>query len=110
MTAGPGTGETPKYITNYNGATGVITLSAPFSATPNTQSTWSIDFEFNDVDSLATFSSTTKINGADIDIGSRDYSSTYEDAYISDTNLEPLIFDLGQKYVTAGSISNYKQM
>jgi hypothetical protein len=107
ITAGPGAGETPKFITNYNGATGVITLSAPFSATPNTQSTWSIDFEFNDVDSLATFSSTTKINGADIDISSRDYASTYEDAFISDTNLEPLIFDLGQKYVTAGSISNY---
>lgn len=107
VTAGPGAGETPKYITNYNGATGVITLSAPFVATLNTQSKWSIDFEFNDVDSLATFSSTTKINGADIDINSRDYSSTYEDAYISDTNLEPLIFDLGQKYVTAGSISGY---
>jgi hypothetical protein len=107
ITNGPGSGESPKFITNYNGATGVITLSAPFLATPNTTSTWSIDFEFNDVDSLSTFSSTTKINGADIDVGSRDYASTYEDAYISDVSLEPLLFDLGQKYVTAGSISNY---
>ena len=104
---GPGSGEAPKFITNYNGATGVITLSSPFSATPNTTSIWSIDFEFNDVDSLATFNSTTKINGADIDIGSRDYSSTYEDAYLVDKSLEPLIFGLGQKYVTAGSIANY---
>ena len=107
ISAGPGSGEAPKFITNYNGATGVITLSSPFSATPNTTSIWSIDFEFNDVDSLATFNSTTKINGADIDIGSRDYSSTYEDAYIVDKSLEPLIFGLGQKYVTAGSIANY---
>ena len=87
--------------------TSTLSQSSPFSATPNTQSTWSIDFEFNDVDSLATFSSTTKINGADIDVGSRDYSSLYDDAYIADKNLEPLIFDLGQKYVIAGSISNY---
>ena len=107
ITAGPGVGETPKFITNYNGETGVITLSEPFSASPNTTSKWSIDFEFNDVDSLATFNSTTKINGADIDIGSRDIASTFQDAFISDTNLEPLIFDLGQKYVIAGSISNY---
>ena len=61
ISAGPGSGEAPKFITNYNGATGVITLSSPFSATPNTQSTWSIDFEFNDVDSLAVIESTTKI-------------------------------------------------
>ena len=52
ISAGPGSGEAPKFITNYNGATGVITLSSPFSATPNTTSIWSIDFEFNDVDSL----------------------------------------------------------
>ena len=107
IAAGPGSGEAPKYITNYNGATGVITLSSPFSATPNTQSTWSIDFEFNDVDSLAVIESTTKKVGADIDIGSRDYSSVYDDAYLADKSLEPLIFDLGQKYITAGSISNY---
>jgi hypothetical protein len=107
ISAGPGSGEVPKFITNYNGATGVITLSSPFSATPNTQSTWSIDFEFNDVDSLAIIESTTKKVGSDIDIGSRDYSSTYDDAYLADKLLESLIFDLGQKYVTAGSISNY---
>ena len=107
ISAGPGSGEAPKFITNYNGATGVITLSSPFSATPNTTSTWSIDFEFNDVDSLTVIESTTKKAGADIDIGSRDYSSTYEDAYLVDKSLETLIFGLGQNYVTAGSIANY---
>ena len=106
ITAGPGAGEMPKYITNYNGATGVITLSDPFIASPNTQSTWSIDFEFNDTDSLATFSSTTKLNGADIDTASRDYASTYSDTYIADRSLEPLIFPLGQSYITAGSIGS----
>jgi hypothetical protein len=107
ITTGPGAGETPKYITNYNGATGVITLSSPFVATPNTQSAWSIDFEFNDVDSMAVISGTTRVAAADIAPDSKDLASTYDDTYIADQSLEPLLFNLGQNYVAQNTISNF---
>ena len=105
--AGPGAGETPKTITNFNGATGAVTLSEPFVASPNTQSTWSIDFEFAEVESLAVISGTTRLAAADIAPTSKDYASTYQDSIISDSTLEPLIFDLGQRYVTQNTISNF---
>jgi len=112
--AGPGAGETPKYITNYNGATGVITLSQQFIATTNTQSTWSIDFEVNDIKSLAVTSGTTRVAAADIDGASKDPATTYDDTFISDTKLEPLLLPLGQNYVASGTIGNlsfsYKRM
>ena len=107
ITAGPGAGETPKTITNFNGATGVITLSEPFVASPNTQSTWSIDFEFAEVESLAVISGTTRLAAADIAPTSKDYASTYQDTVISDSTLEPLIFNLGQNYVSQNSVSTF---
>ena len=107
ITAGPGAGETPKFISNFNGATGVVTLATPFTATPNTQSTWSIDFEFNDVDSMGVFSGTSCLAAANIAPESKDAASTYNDSYISDQSLEPLLFNLGQNYVASSTISNF---
>ena len=104
ITAGPGAGEIPKTISNYNGATQTIQLADPFVANINSTSTFSIDFEFNDVKSLATFSSTSRVNAVDIDDRSKDYASTYQDTYISDTSTEPLIFGLGEQYVANNSI------
>ena len=46
------------------------------------------------------------MNAADIDDRSKDYASTYQDAYISDTSTEPLIFALGNQYVANGSIAD----
>jgi len=104
---GPGAGETPKTITNYNGATQTIQLSGPFVATPNALSNWSIDFEFAQVESMAITSGTTRLAASDIAPPSKDYASVYDDAVIADSTLEPLLFDLGQKYVTQNTISNF---
>ena len=104
---GPGAGETPKSITNYNGATQTIQLSEPFITTPNALSNWSIDFEFNDVKSLLVVSGTTRLAAADIDISSKDLASTYNDTFISDSNLEPLLFNLGQNYVAQNTIADF---
>ena len=104
---GPGAGEKPRTITNYNGATQTIQLSEPFVNTPNSLSNWSIDFEFNDVKSLSVVSSTTRLAAADIDISSKDPASTYNDTFISDSNLEPLLFNLGQDYVAQNTIANF---
>jgi len=104
---GPGAGETPKTITNYNGATQTIQLSEPFVTTPNSLSNWSIDFEFNDTKSLSIVSGTTRLAAADIDISSKDPASTYNDTFISDSNLEPLLFNLGQNYIAQNTIADF---
>jgi hypothetical protein len=87
ITSGLGSTDSPKTIVNYNAGTKIIELSSPYTLTPNNQSLWSIDFEFNDVDSLVTFDSGVKKSAADIDIASRDYASTYGDSYVADVNL-----------------------
>jgi len=104
---GPGAGETPKTITNYNGATQTIQLSEPFITTPNALSNWSIDFEVNDVKSLSVVSGTTRLAAADIDTSSKDLASTFSDTFISDSNLEPLLFNLGQNYVAQNTIADF---
>ena len=104
--AGPGLGEEPKTITNYNGATQTIQLESPFSANINTQSQFAIDFEFNDVKSFTTFNSTTRVNAADIDDRSKDFASTYNDTFASDTANEPLLFQIGESFVANGSIAD----
>lgn len=108
IVAGPGLGETPKTILNYNGTTQIIQLSESFVANVSQgTSKFSIDFEINDVKSLSLVSSTTRLSAADIDTSSKDPASTYNDTFISDTNLEPLIFNLGQNYVAQNTISDF---
>jgi hypothetical protein len=106
ITAGPGVGETPKTITNYKGSTQTVQITQPFIANVNSASTWAIDFGFNDVQSMAITSSTTRVAAADIDGASKDPATIYFDTIISDTKLEPLIFTLGQNYVANSTIAN----
>lgn len=109
ITTGPGTGESPKLITGFTGTVSSqnLTIASAFTATLNTQSKFAIDFEFNDADSLATFSSTTKINAATIDTRSKETSTGYSEAVISDSSYEPLIFPVGQEYVAPGTIADF---
>ena len=108
VTTGPGTGEAPREITAYDGTTNVLTLSKAFTATLTTASKFSIDFEFNDADSLATFNGgIVKINAGDIDSRSKNFATPYTDAILLDTKFEPLIFPLGQGYIKANSIADF---
>jgi hypothetical protein len=108
ITTGPGTGEAPREITAYDGSTKVLTLSKAFTATLTTASKFSIDFEFNDADSMATFNGgTVKINAGDIDSRSKSFATPYTDAILLDTKFEPLIFPLGQGYIKANSIADF---
>ena len=109
--SGPGTGETPKTIINYNGATQTIQLDQPFLANVQTlASLWAIDFEFNDVRSLviANTSGTGQgiVSSYNIDTKSRDPSSQFNDTLLLDTSNEKLIFNLGQKFVKDNSIAD----
>ena len=107
VVAGTGAGQTPKTIVNYNGANHTIQLSEPFTTTLDATSNWSIDFEVNDVKSLSIVSGTTRLAAADIDTSSKDPASTYNDTFISDSNLEPLLFNLGQNYIAQNTISDF---
>jgi hypothetical protein len=107
ITSGLGSSESPKLITAFNGTTQTVTLAENFITTPNNLSQFSIDFEFNDVESIASFSSTTKINSADIDSRSKDAASTYDDTFLTDASFEPVIFKLGQDYVTQNTIADF---
>jgi len=107
ITSGSGSTESPKFITAFDATNQVITLDTNFVTTPTNTSVWAIDFEFNDVESLATFSSTTRVNSANIDTRSKDTASTYSDAFLTDASFEPLIFPLGQQYITQSSIADF---
>ncbi len=107
IVTGPGSNESPKFITGFTAASQTVSLAESFVTTPNNTSTFAIDFEFNDVESLATFSGTTRINTADIDSRSKDSASTYNDTFLSDASFEPTIFNLGQEYVTANTIADF---
>jgi len=95
-----------RFITDYNGSTRVATVDPVFSTTPLANSIFSIDFEFNDVESITQHSSTTPIAGANIDIRSKDLATPYEDAILTDTQMEPQIFLLGQEYIANSSITD----
>ena len=107
ITTGPGTGEAPKFITAHTGATGNLTIASPFVATLNSQSKFSIDFEFNDAENFTTFTGTTATNAGDIDIRSKNLSSDFDDAVTIDSTFEPLIFPLGENYIEELTISDF---
>ncbi len=108
IVTGPGAGEPSKTIVNYNGATQTIQLSSPFTANvQQNTSTWAIDFELAQVESLAVTSGTQRVSSVDIAPASKDPASLYDDAILSDRNLEPLIFPLGQNYVALSSITDF---
>jgi hypothetical protein len=106
--AGPGAGEVSRSILNFNGTTQTIQVDNPFVANVNVQSTWAIDFEFNDCRSLFTpnTAGTGVIAAMNIDAKSRDQSSIYNDTLVADSGSEKLIFSLGQSFVANGSISD----
>jgi hypothetical protein len=106
ITSGKGSGEPVKTIIAYNGSTQTLTLNQPFLLTPDSDSNYSIDFDVKDIESLATFSGSALVNGANIDNRSKDLSKEYQDVFTSDTSLEPLLFPFGQEYITANTISD----
>ena len=107
ITSGPGAGETPKTIVNYNGGSFRAELSDSFITTPTDASLWSIDFEMNDVKSMVVTNGTTRVAAADIDDSSKDFATTFNDTYITDTSLEPLLFPLGQSFVAQNTIADF---
>jgi len=106
IASGPGVNEPARIVTAFDGTNQTVLLSEPFTATVNTSSVFSIDFEFAQAKSLAAFSGTTRLAAADIDERSVDPSTPFRDSFISDTNFEPLVFSLGEEFIADGTISD----
>jgi hypothetical protein len=108
ITSGPGAGESYKVITNYNRSSGNVALDVSFVTTPTTASSWSIDFEMNDAKSIyvPNGAGTSRLVSANVAILSKNYATTYGDTYLSDVNLEPLIFPVGENFVANSTFTN----
>ena len=106
ITTGAASTEQVKMISSYVGSTRVATLESPFTATVNSASIFSIDFEFNDAESFAIYSGTTPVANANIDIRSKDTATPYVDAYLKEVLNESQIFPLGENYITQGTIGD----
>ena len=107
ITTGPGSNESPKRITDFNAVTQTLTLADSFITTPNTTSQFSIDFGISEIESLATFSGTTVVNSSDVETRSKDLASTYNDTFITDSEYQPPIISLGERYIADGTIADF---
>ena len=110
MTSGPGSTDGTRKIVSYEGATRSVVVDTAFSASINTQSRFVIDFDFGQAESLAVYSGTTRIAGANVHVYSKDAASLYTPAYVSEPQFESMIFDLGDSNVSDNSTSffNYE--
>lgn len=106
ITEGPGLGEMPRTISNYNGATQTIRVSEPFVANVNSLSKFSIDFEFNDVRSIVSLNGTSVKGAADIDDRSQDYASEYNDTILTDSTFERTLLQMGNSFVADDTIAD----
>ena len=110
MTSGPGSTDGTRKIASYQGATRSVVVDTAFSSAINTQSRFAIDFDFGQAESLAVYSGTTLVSSANVHIYSKDTASLYTPAYVSEPQLEPLIFELGDANISDNSTSffNYE--
>jgi hypothetical protein len=106
ITSGVGSFEPTKTILSWNAATQTATVSPGYIESPDSNSVFSIEFEFRDTESLVSTTGTTITAGANVSNRSKDFATVYQNAFIAERNLEPLLFRLGQQYVTEQTISD----
>jgi len=107
ITSGDGSNESPKTITDFDATTQTLTLAENFVTTPSNTSIFAIDFEISETESLATHSGTTIINSSDIQSRSKDSASTYNDTYLTDSEFQPPIILLGERFIADGTITDF---
>jgi len=106
ISSGSGAVETDKIIADYDGSTRTVTVSPPFATIPTTASVFEINFNTKDVESLATFTGTTRDASADIStrLGIEPTTlGTTNNAILFDNLNEELIFNVGQSNVYQGT-------
>lgn len=101
ITTGTGADNTPRKITNYVASTRVVTVDSIFSATPTTNSVYSIDFSIKDLESVVVKAGTSNFSAnADVDISNKVGSVDTGDAFLSDTDYNALIFKVPNDLVS----------
>jgi hypothetical protein len=105
LVAGPGAGDR-RTITSYDGTTKIATVDQNFSTVPTSSTTFRLDFQFKDVESLAVRSLTGTNAFADIHVSSKDLTTTYDDTYLTDTDYDRTLFELPYQYIVATDASN----
>lgn len=106
ITDGPGKGELPRTIDNYDATNQTIRITEPFVANVNSLSKFTIDFEFNDVKSIVSLDGTSFKGAVDIDDRSKDYASTYDDTVTTDSSFERTLLRMGNSFVADGTIAD----
>jgi len=100
ITNGVGSNESVKIISGFNASNQTIVITEPFIETPNDNSTFSINFEFDNSESLVVFNGNQLLSASNIDNRSKNFALPYNDTILGDINLTPLIFNLGKKYIS----------
>ncbi len=110
VTSGPGSNEGAKLIVDYDGLTRQLSLSPSFITSPNATSTFNIEFNVQDVESMISLSSGTTINAscdisqtAGIDIST---FGTTNKAILFDSKIEELVFNVGSDYIKEGTVND----
>jgi hypothetical protein len=106
ITSGIGSFEESKTIIAWDGSTQTATVSEGYILEPDANSVFSIDFEFKNAESFASISGTTLSSSASIDSRSKDDATVFQNAFISESTSERLVFRLGERYIQANSISD----
>lgn len=110
ISSGPGSNEAPKTIINYNGTDQTVTLSEPFITDVTTASIWTIDFDFNDTKSMVVNASPdtdSPVFAANIDERSKDTSTAFGDVVITDSQIESIVFPIGEEYIANNTIADF---
>jgi hypothetical protein len=104
-------GTTAQYtILSWNGSTKVATVTKDFIATPTSSSNAVIGFDFSDAESLTIDANTpgppSERSNVNIAIASKLQQNTDQDAFLSETNLDSLVFKFPQDYLQYGGMSD----
>jgi len=102
IVSGTASNESVKTISGFNAATQTISLSEQFVVPPDGTSVFTINFEFENAESLVSFNGTSLVSSCNIDDRSKNFASEFNDTILSESNLSTLLFDFGKQYVSNG--------
>jgi len=109
ITTGTSSGD-QRTITWYNGITKVANVDSNFTTTLDATSKYSLNFDFGEAESFIINDQFTPSGAANcntnITILSKTTGTANGDAFVFEASLLPLVFELPERYVVAGSATN----
>lgn len=108
LTGGPGVGDR-RTVASYDGTTKIATILATdsdFSATPTAATQYQLSFQFKDVEAIAIRQLAATNVAADVQLASKDATTTFDDSILRDTAFDQLIFQLPYNYIVPTDAAN----